>query len=102
MNTSVEWPDGGLRRWVGFAINEGGTVRWGLGWIIKLSVELIVSTIIGVGFIWVVFKIPGTEQLPTVYGVESKEAFRLFVIGGLFYQILFCEYDLTESEMAES
>lgn len=86
--------DARIRRWVGYAITEGNTLEWITGWIMKLSIEVLISGVIALFLTEFSYRLLGFEVLNGILGVDTAGAVFAIFTSFTFYEILFCEYDI--------
>jgi hypothetical protein len=81
----------GLRDWTAEAINEGNTPFWAAGLLIKLTVELMISGLIGYGLARLIIWRFEVDVLEMHLGTATTEAIWITVSIGLF-RIIYCNF----------
>lgn len=83
----------GVRSWVGYAISEGNTIEWGLGWAVKVVAELALAILIGSIIYAASLGFTPAGDLAEVFGTKSRITVWALIVAGFYKLQIMCEFD---------
>lgn len=81
-----------FRSWTATKLSQGGTSSWLLAMAIKFIIEGSLAVFFGFGISVLLASYTPISEIIEVYGANTIWGLRAILIGGIFYQVTYCEF----------